>query len=341
MIRLTSQLRILREHRNLTQEQLAELALIGKRTLQKAEKGEPSSMETVLSIAGALDVHPNEILDDTCVDALSKGPFDFHRYVDSVARPEELAYCRDVADAENAVDRMRESWIAHIEREGVVSGEFRRGYDRLISLDFDDYKSRYVRIQQRHETCMLFAAKQDRRMGISVILPVSETTYSDFVNGEVSFLEITDHQVIDQSNHLLIDSCVEFSDTMMVDSDALQFTVFYQLAALSEDAGSDEFRIASFGASPLNTERLIANGFRPIESKMPTFGYPLFEFSAPEATKCDLPQETFAHYVKLYQKREQSDGEFRFRQHAMKRYLRAYQQLLKRYPRIDADLDIA
>ncbi|MEL6896603.1 MAG: helix-turn-helix transcriptional regulator, partial [Planctomycetota bacterium] len=113
MIKLNAQLRILRELRNLTQTELAELAIIGKRTLHKAESGEPSSMETALSIAGALGVHPEEILDETCVDALTKGPFEFHRYVESLARPQQNAYCRNAADAESAVVKMRESWVTH------------------------------------------------------------------------------------------------------------------------------------------------------------------------------------------------------------------------------------
>jgi transcriptional regulator with XRE-family HTH domain len=69
MPRCNKQLRNLRKLRRLTQEELAELAIVGRRTLQKAERGLEVTMETVILLAAVLDVHPDEIIDQENVDA--------------------------------------------------------------------------------------------------------------------------------------------------------------------------------------------------------------------------------------------------------------------------------
>lgn len=53
---VASNIRFHREDRAWTQEQLAEAAALAPRTVQRAERGEGLSSETLQAIAGALDV---------------------------------------------------------------------------------------------------------------------------------------------------------------------------------------------------------------------------------------------------------------------------------------------
>jgi hypothetical protein len=60
---------------------------------------------------------------------------------------------------------------------------------------------------------------------------------------------------------------------------ALKFTTFYHIAELSQCPGRDDFRMIAFAGNPDNAARLIANGFVQLQSIMPTFRSPLYEFS--------------------------------------------------------------
>jgi transcriptional regulator with XRE-family HTH domain len=65
MVHIGERLRRLREQRALRQEDLAELAGIGKNTVNRLEKNytEPH-MTTIRKLAAALDVEPRDLLDD-------------------------------------------------------------------------------------------------------------------------------------------------------------------------------------------------------------------------------------------------------------------------------------
>lgn len=340
-------LRELRKQRGLNQQELADLAAVGKRTLQNAEAGVEGSMDTVILLAAALEVHPDEILDQEHVDALAQGPYEFHRYVNEFLHPEGCAYCADDEDAFAAVEQMRENWILHIsgdDRE-VLPQPYRHGYDFLLASNFEDYRARYVSLWKQHRRTVLFATKSGRRTGISVILPVADEVYQQLLNGEITFLDITAEHLRERSQSLVIDSCVEFARERKGPwydfTDSLRFVVFYQIATLSFDTMAEGFRIVSFGASPLNAERLSANGFRKLPASMPDFHFPIYEFADHSKGEADIQRRTFEHYARIYQEKSASDGGLALKQNFMRRYLRAYQLLLDRYPNLDRRTEIA
>jgi transcriptional regulator with XRE-family HTH domain len=65
VVQIGERLRRLREQRALRQEDLAELAGVGKNTVNRLEKNhtEPH-MTTIRKLADALDVEPRELMDD-------------------------------------------------------------------------------------------------------------------------------------------------------------------------------------------------------------------------------------------------------------------------------------
>jgi transcriptional regulator with XRE-family HTH domain len=65
VVHIGERLRRLREQRALRQEDLAELAGVGKNTVNRLEKNhtEPH-MTTIRKLADALDVEPRELMDD-------------------------------------------------------------------------------------------------------------------------------------------------------------------------------------------------------------------------------------------------------------------------------------
>jgi hypothetical protein len=178
-----------------------------------------------------------------------------------------------------------------------------------------------------------------------VILPVADEPYEQLLSGKITFLDITAEHLRRRSQSLVIDSYVEFATQRKGPwynfTDALRFVVFYQIASLSLDTMADGFRMVSFGASPLNAERLAANGFRKLPAVMPDFKFPIYEFAAQSTDEIEIERRTFAHYARFYQEKSVSDGGPALRQNLMRRYLHAYQLLLDRYPNIDRSTEIA
>ncbi len=347
MPRCNDRLRELRKLQGHTQKELADKAIVGHRTLQKAEAGKTIDLDTIQSLAAALEVDPDEIIDLECLDALTEGPFSFNRYVRSRLRPDRIAYCADEEDAAAAIVQMREGWQHHIARETLksLSPTYRDGYELLLSISFEDYQRRYVELWKRHRSTVLFATRSGKRNGISVILPVSADAYEDLRRGKTTFLDVSPQRVQQRSQHLIIDSTVEFASTRTRRwydlTDSLRFVVFFQIASLSFDAVDAGFRILSFGASPLNAQRLSANGFRELPTRMPDFQFPLYEFSQRSVEDIDLERTTFAHYARLLQRTFVHELRQSMRQAIMRRCLRAYQRLLERCPATDERGNVA
>lgn len=336
MPRCNENLKKLRKLANWTQGQLAGFAIVGIRTVQKAEAGEEVNQETVDALAEVLGCSADAITRvDQDLDAISEGPWTIYRYLQSFVQPHPLAYCHSSKDAHAAILAMRESFSEHLNRcePAALCSTGQLGFQRLQQLGVRPYCDRYLRIWESNKDTLLFAVRGQKRVGVSVVLPVTDAAYERFRSGDCTFMDLDSSCICESSQNLIVDSGVEFGG---VDrrawyevTDSLRFAVFFQIAWLSRNPVASDFRILSFGASQLNTQRLEANGFQQCGT-MPVFGYPLLEFSGPPADEvpAGVNKEATAQFVGWFKRLLPTHAITSVKQQALRQSLRIYQRLL-------------
>lgn len=118
-------------------------------------------------------------------------------------------------------------------------------------------------------------------VGLSGILPLTKDAYDAVRAGRLAYLDITSDQILPSSNYLLLESGNEVTNTNRKFSDVtslIQTTVFCHMATLIDDVNQSDLRIISFGYIPESQDRLIANGFEVLDTRMAKYGFTLLEF---------------------------------------------------------------
>ncbi len=327
----------------LKQSELAARAKVSLRTVGLVENGKNVKPATLEAIANSLRLTVDEIVDEAEDDAFAE-PGSILRYVAKFVQPEPMTFCASQFEAGEAIEMMQKYWQEHLARcESYPDADaYRIGCKTLIDKGFEIYRRRYLSIWNRNRSTLCFASRNRERIGVSVIIPVSDEAYENVLTGSWSFMDVTSEHVCDRSQNLIIDSGVEFADRKNGNrrkwswynlTDSLRFAVFYQLAVLSHDAAASDFRVISFGASPLNAERLEHNGFSNCNVDMPEFGFPVYEFSNchdEDSREAHVRRTIASHCVQLFKQLMPSDLGGRAKRQLVRRALRAYQLLLLR-----------
>lgn len=121
-------IRSFREERSWTQEQLAEAAQLNPRTIQRAEKGMGMSAETLLAIAGALDV-PVEVLRTDPLDILARA----FGVTKAELTPEYLeTRCKEAQAQYDTIE------LTEVTSSGVLSGVFDSNAMMFTCQSLDD-----------------------------------------------------------------------------------------------------------------------------------------------------------------------------------------------------------
>ncbi len=334
----------------LTQVELAVKADVSTRTVQFAEKGDRfNTRKSMELIAMALGVEYDEIVqpeNSTTRDALYEWPWSLSKFVRDRILPEESAYCLTEEDAANGIKQMRDSWELHLDLANVPDHDgVYQAADQLLDEQFQAYQARYLALWRKNKSVIHFATLNSIRSGISVVLPVSSRAYQSLRSGKVSFMDIGENDIEPKSQSLVLDSAVEFSNPKTKPwykiTDALSLAVFYQISILSQNPAAKNFRMLSFGASPINIKRLESTGFRSSGVVMPEFGYQVCEFTNDYS---DLQFESFAaastlsHFARLFKAFVPPEISLRAKRRIIARVLRTYQQVVASFKRSDSEL---
>lgn len=305
---------ILREKRRslgLSQLEVATAAGVSVRTLQFAESCKTNvSSQKLRQIAGVIGVAEAEasqaipVLD---VDKYDRLPWSMSRYIQDRAAPGPECFCKDQDEALDVIRIMRKNWKYHLRTPGVdETGDQYEVAEQILENALHQYESRYLRIWNRHPGTFQLARANGSYCGVAVVLPVSDDAYEKLADGRISFMDIDENDIEDESQNIILDSAVEFFGLEQPPwhqlSNSLGFAVFCRIAALSLDPMADDFRMLSFAASPLNTKRLIALGFRTCKEVMPDYRYQILQFSLNgcDKTNMDYPTaSTTALFAKL------------------------------------------
>ena len=299
-----------RKRLGLSQLQLAVRADLAVRTVQFAEGGkEQVTVGTIQKIAAALKLTTEESLCDD--EALQRDPFDVlpwshSGFIQRKVLPGPESICDSEAKAAWVIGEMRENWKVHLESsQSNTEADFFSAADDLLTRSSVDYRDRYLQIWRRLPTSIQLAIDGDTVYGATVVLPVTDEAFARLENGEISFMDICDDDIVDQSQNLVLDSVVEFMGTgnpaWHKINAQLSYLVLCQIALHAESPAADDFRMVSFGASPLNLKRLLTSGFRVNGNVMPTYEYPICSFQITD--KIDdsefASSSTTAHFANL------------------------------------------
>ncbi len=222
--------------------------------------------------------------------------------------PPDEAFCENEKELRDAIRQMRSSWKLHLQISvGSESTAVERFNDVVLNRKYEEYESRYVSLWEQNPLCLMFATSNRRRVGASVVLPVTDDAYQAFISGELSFMQIGPQHIEDQSQKLILDSAVEFAHVRHREwlnfTRGISYTVFSQIAMQSIDPGREDFCMASFCASPFNAKRLASLGFVENGCEMPEFGYPICEFSVMKQRQRNeqySEASTTAHFAHLF-----------------------------------------
>lgn len=295
MPRGSSRIKDIRTSQGLSQLELATRADVSQRTVQFAESGTKQMKKSVLqAIAGALEVGYEEIIDE-CEDAFLEWPWGLSKFVRTRCLPENAAFCTDEADAIAAIRKMRDSWQSHLESTGSdrATSVFGKA-DQLLDREYEFYEARYLAIWKKNPNTILFGVCAGVPSGVTVVLPVTDLAYDRLCNGHCSFMDITDADILPESQNIVLDSAVEFGESPLRRwyqvTDALSFAVFHQISRLSQAPTGPSFRVLSFAASPTNLNRLATIGLMPNGNVMPKYRYSICELAG---NNSDLDNDRF------------------------------------------------
>ena len=298
-----------------SQLQLAVRAGVSQRTVQFAEAGVSTLTPAKLThIAQALNLTFEEAAkaeESAEADRFSALPWSATKWIQEKTQPTPQAFCQNESDVEEVLAVMRENWRLHLERgaaQGGQHGDVFYNADERLNQTYFRYEQRYKSLWRRNPTTIMLATSHGVRTGAAITLPVTDQAYQRLRDGKISFMEIGAQDLCNESQNLILDHAVEFVNhqhqTWYRLTDSLSYTVFCQIAMLAMDPNSDDFRMLSFGASPINMRRLSGAGFQEYGVQMPEFGYPMCEFSVDPGIEDDREYSTtstwahFAHLVK-------------------------------------------
>ncbi|MFG0290731.1 MAG: helix-turn-helix domain-containing protein [Rhodopirellula sp. JB044] len=314
---------------------------VGVRTLQLAEKGkEEVSDKTLRLIADALGLpleeacHRDEALTE---DDFDKLPWSMSRFIRRRIAPANNSFCQEEADVKDVIGRMRESWAVHLENAKPEDDvQFFFDADEKLNEHYFRYEERYLSIWKKNPWTLMLATDGEERRGASVVLPITDEAFERFHRGEVSFMDLDENDIVDESQNLVLDSAVEFCGTgnpaWYRFTESLSYAVFCQIAMLSLDPMGDDFRMISFGASPLNFKRLLSLGFEDSGSIMPEFDYPICHFAINHDVQSDdtyAQATTTKHYAHLFKRFCKSPSRVFAKRRIVTRVLRALQPAVK------------
>lgn len=327
----------LRTKRGWSQLQLATNADLCQRTVQFAESGSKQMKVSVLeSIADALEVKYEEVVDDAD-DSFRDWPWGLSKFIRNRCFPEDYSFCATESDAIDAIRKMRASWQLHLgnTRSNGTDSMFGKA-DQILESEYDAYEARYLAIWKKNHDALFFGISSGVRVGMTVVLPVTDAAYERLRDGKCTFMDITAADVLPESQNLILDSAVEFVNASRKRwfqvTDALGYAVFHQIASLSIAPNERSFRVLSFGASPINLGRLATNGLVPNTKRMPKYQYSICELTG-DNSDLDVDsynmQSTWRHFLALWKRMLPGDTLLRLKRRLILRAVTTFKALLE------------
>ena len=300
-----------RKRIGLSQIEVACQADVSRRTVQNAEAGKDGvKRSSVYAIAEVLGVEldtpertESEQIPNS--ESFSYWPFGLFQFVRAKLKPSEAAFCTNEAEVREVLENMWHNLHSGLQDlPADLRNRFRISYPKFVTKN--GYIERYLSIWRANPMSLSFSSAQGKRTGVSIILPVSEDVYSDFLNGELGSFDLVGSQVLPSSPTCIFESLALFADyrdqphTM---TDALSFVAFHQLAVLSGDPQAGSVRLGTFATRDQNVKRMRKAGLSAKQTRTPKLNFQVWELSEDNwrdsAGDDQVRSSTLLHFTQL------------------------------------------
>lgn len=308
-------IRTARKRMGLSQVEVASLADVSRRTVQHAESGNPSvKFASLRAIGNAVSLDfptdGNAMPEAPISNVASFGywPFRMFKFVSARVSPDELAFC----DCEKEFRSVLEILWQNFQRG--LSNFCPKKAARLVDLhprfcSKTGYFERYLGIWNSNHKAFSFSSTRGQRTGVSIVLPIAESTYLEFVRGRRSNFDIGGDEVLGESSTLIYESIAPFSDSRERPHSLNGTLAFVALNHLSHSlpyVRTNRCEIASFGAHAENIEKMRSVGLRPVGTEIPKLEFPIWQVSNCVdfglSEEEELRSSTLLHFLSLRQK---------------------------------------
>ena len=308
-------IRTARKRMGLSQIEVASLADVSRRTVQHAESGNPSVKFASLRAIGdvvRLDFPGDGTsLQETSISNLASfgyWPFRMFKFVSGRISPGELAFCHCEKEFRSVLEILWQNFQRGLSNFCPIKAA------RLVELhpkfcSKKGYLDRYLGIWKSNPKSFSFSSTRGERTGVSIVLPVAESTYREFVAGRRSNFDIEGDEILSESSTLIYESIAPFSDSHERPhslNGALAFIALNHLSHSLPYVRTHRCDIASFGAHAENIKRMRSVGLKPAGTEIPKLEFPIWQVSNRAdfglREEEELRSSTLLHFLSLRQK---------------------------------------
>lgn len=311
----SSQIREVRKQMGLSQKEVAALANVSRRTVQHAESRNSSvKLSSLQAIANVLDfeLQGGESTTNAAyvpnVNSFGYLPFKMFKFLGARIAPNELAFCYCEREFQAILEILWQNF-----QRGLlnccpsIAKHVTEQHPKFCNKA--GYLERYLGIWRANPKAFSFSSTGGRRSGVSIVLPVSEHVFKEFIKGQRSNFEIQGDEIVGNSSTIIFESIALFSDSREKPHSiggTLAFTAINQLANVLPYVRTNACEIGSFGAHAENIDRLQSVGFQPVGTKIPRLNFPIWRISnrgdLPYDEDVEVRSSTSLHFLSLKQK---------------------------------------
>lgn len=308
-------IRKVRRRMGVSQIEVAQLANVSRRTIQNAEAGKASVKSSSLrAIADVLNlnVYQSDSFEDdgpaiSNIASFSYLPFQMFKFVGARFQPGELSFCRNEKEFRSIIETLWQNFQIGIAKLCPIQAEAMRSAQPEFCQS-KGYFQRYLDIWRANPKSFSFSSSGDRRTGVSIILPVSKSTFTKFTEGRLSNFNITGDQIVPQSPYVIYESIAPFFDLRDCShspSNSLAVVSLNHLAHLLPHVQTNTCEVASFGAHQENIDKLRQAGLKPTGRNLHKLGLPIWHVTNCKDFHRDEDQlvksSTLLHFLSLKQ----------------------------------------
>lgn len=295
---LSSKVSELRNQLGWTQGQLAARATIGRRTVQKAELGNPVSQSTLELIADALGVEADELIRESKADVMQDGPWKLGQFVRNQFSPSQASFASSADEIIDAISMMMKT----IDRVRFDSSPKATRFRNAITSVWDhesteEICSRYVNLWKFDQRAVMFAVEKNERVGISTVMPLKRKIADAFIDGRKGLFELDAHCLECPSQSLFLDSNFEFPNkrkkNWFLVTSSLFRLLLWQMTVFSDKPMKQDFRLISVAGNPEIAKRLDANGFVETGAVTRAHKFPIFVLDSRKAKPFSTGRRNF------------------------------------------------
>jgi len=308
-------IRAARQKMGLSQTEVARLADVSRRTVQNAESGKSGVKTSSLRAIGdavQLDFHddgaPIEETPVSNVASFGYWPFRMFKFVSARISTGQQAFCDNEDEFRDALETLWQNFQKGLaEFCPYKAARFLEHHPKFCSKE--GYLARYLGIWRAAPQCFSFSSIGQQKTGVSIVLPVAETTYRQFVLGERSNFAIEGDEVLSRSSNVIYESICPFPDhgaRLHSLGDSLAFVAINHLSAVLPYVRTNGCSIASFGAHSENIRKIRSAGLKATGTQVSGIKFPIWQVTNQQDAGLSEDQEvrssTTLHFLSLRQR---------------------------------------